>query len=123
AERWLGRRLGRDVAAVYVEHNTPREHAATSRHPMADRDDLTVVHVTRFNALMWDTGTTRTTVIEHGIVDPGPRYTGEIPAAAVVVNEPRRRNRVTGTDLLGRFSRALPLDVYGMETEQLSIPG
>ena len=44
-----------------------------SRHPMADRDDLLVAHVTGFNQLFWDTGTTRTTVIDHGIVAPGVR--------------------------------------------------
>ena len=42
-----------------------------SRHPLADRHDITVVHVTHFNALMWDAARTRTQVIEHGIVDPG----------------------------------------------------
>ena len=47
------------------------------RHPMADRDDLQLVHVTHFNALFWDAGATPTRVIEHGIVDPGPRYRGD----------------------------------------------
>jgi glycosyltransferase involved in cell wall biosynthesis len=117
AERWLGRRPGRDVAAVFLEHNAPRGGpAASSRHPMADRDDLRLVHVTHFNDLMWDHGHTPTTVVEHGIVDPGHRYTGERAAAAVCVNEPVRRGRVTGTDLLPRFARAVPLDVFGMGT-------
>jgi hypothetical protein len=120
AERWLGRRPGRDVAAVFLEHNAPRGGpAAASRHPMADVDDLLLVHVTHFNALMWDTGATATAVVEHGIVDPGHRYTGELPAAAVCVNEPIRRGRVTGTDLLPRFADAVPLDVFGMGTDGL----
>jgi hypothetical protein len=119
AERWLGRTPGRDVPAVYLEHNTPREHAATSRHPMADRDDLSLVHVTHFNQLMWDTGTTPTTVVEHGVVDPGHRYTGELESAAVVVNEPVRRGRITGTDLLAGFGRTAPLDVFGIGTDGL----
>ncbi len=119
AVRWLRRVPGRDVPAVFLEHNAPREHAATSRHPMADRDDLEVVHVTHFNRLMWDTGSTPTTVVEHGIVDPGHRYTGELPAAAVVVNEPVRRNRITGTDLLPGFAEHVPLHVFGMGTDGL----
>jgi hypothetical protein len=119
AERWLRRTPGRDVAAVYVEHNAPREHAATSRHPVADRDDVCLVHVTHFNRLMWDAGSTRTAVVEHGVVDPGHRYTGEIAAAAVAVNEPLRRGRITGTDLLPRFAGVVPLDVYGMGTAGL----
>ena len=49
---------------------------------MADRDDLLVVHVTHFNELFWDTGAHPTAVIEHGIVDPGRRYTGELARAA-----------------------------------------
>ncbi len=119
AERWIGRTPGRDVPAIYLEHNAPRGHAATSRHPMADRDDVELVHVTHFNRLMWDTGRTPTTVVEHGVVDPGHRYTGDRPAAAVVVNEPLRRHRITGTDLLPEFATAVPLDVFGMGTDRL----
>jgi hypothetical protein len=37
-------------------------------------------------------------VIEHGVADPGLRYTGRMPRLAFVVNEPVRRWRVTGTD-------------------------
>jgi len=117
AERWLGRRPGRDVPAVYLEHNAPDGNVPDTRHPMADRPDLTIVHVTHFNRLFWDCGTTPTTVIEHGIVDPGPLWTGELARAAVVVNEPLRRGRTTGTDLLPHFARTAPLDVFGMRTE------
>jgi hypothetical protein len=115
AEDWLGRRPGRDVPAVYVEHNAPQGRIAEMRHPAADRDDLLLVHVTHFNALFWDAGATRTRVVEHGIVDPGERYSGELPRGAVVINEARRRARVTGTDLLDRFAQAAPLDVFGID--------
>ncbi len=67
---------------------------------MRDRDDLVIAHVTHWNALMWDCGTTRTTVVEHGVVDPGPLYTGELERFGVVINEPVRAGRVVGTDLL-----------------------
>ena len=117
AEHWLGgRRPGRDVPAVYVEHNSPQGRIAEMRHPAADRDDLTLVHVTHFNRLFWDAGSTPTRVIEHGIVDPGLRYTGELERVAVVVNEARRRGRVTGTDLLPRLNGSVPLDVFGMDS-------
>jgi hypothetical protein len=115
AEDWLGRRPGRDLPAVYVEHNAPQGRIAEMRHPAADRDDLLLVHVTHFNALFWDAGGTPTRVIEHGIVDPGHRYSGELPRGAVVINEARRRARVTGTDLLDRFAEAAPLDVFGID--------
>lgn len=116
AERWLGgRRPGRDLPAVYVEHTAPQGRIADMRHPAADRPDLTVVHVTHFNDLFWDTGATPTRVVEHGIVDPGYRYTGELERSAVVINEARRRARVTGTDLLERFASIAPLDLFGMD--------
>jgi len=114
AEVWLGRRPGRDVPAIYLEHNAPQGRIGEMRHPAADRDDLTLVHVTHFNRLFWDAGSTRTRLIEHGVVDPGYRYTGELPRAAVAINEARRRGRVTGTDLLPRFAEALPLDLFGI---------
>ncbi|MER7398934.1 glycosyltransferase [Streptomyces sp. NPDC000151] len=120
AYEWTGRRPGRDVPAVYVEHNSPHETPVDTRHPLADRDDIPLVHVTHFNRLMWDNGRAPTTVVEHGIIDPGPRWTGEEQRAAVVVNEPVRRGRTTGTDLLPRFAAAAPLDVFGMRTEGLA---
>jgi hypothetical protein len=116
AREWLG---GRIVPTIYVEHNAPQGRIAEMRHPAADRPDLLLVHVTHFNALFWDAGSTPTRVIEHGIVDPGHRYTGELPRAAVVINEARRRARVTGTDLLDRFSEAAPLDLFGMDAGSL----
>ncbi len=120
AETWLGRRIGRDVPAIFVEHNTPKQgNVPNSRHPLADRADLLIVHVTHFNALFWDTGSTRTAVVEHGVVAPAARYTGELPRLAVVVNEPVRRWRVTGTDLLPRFAEVAPLDVFGMGVAEL----
>ncbi len=114
AERWLGLRPGRDVPAVYVEHNAPQGRVNELRHPVADRAGLLVVHVTHFNDLFWDLGTTPTRVIEHGIVDPGRRYTGELERLGVVVNEAGRRARVTGTDLLPRFAEAAPVDLFGI---------
>ncbi|NUT46077.1 MAG: glycosyltransferase, partial [Saccharothrix sp.] len=101
------------IPVVYLEHNTPS--APAEEHPLADWDG-TLVHVTHFNDLMWNCGTTRTVVIEHGVVDPGPLYTGELPRAAAVLNDPVRRGRVVGTDLLPRFD---PVDVFGMGTEQI----
>ena len=120
AEAWLGgRRPGRDIPAIYVEHNAPQGRIAEMRHPAADRDDLTLVHVTHFNDLFWDAGSTATRVVDHGIVDPGERYTGELPRTAVVINEARRRARVTGTDLLDRLSEPAPIDVFGMDAASI----
>jgi glycosyltransferase involved in cell wall biosynthesis len=119
AERWLRRRPGRDLPAIYVEHNTPRGGIDDMVHPCADRGDLTLVQVTHFNRLFWDSGRTRTRVIEHGIVDPGPRYSGELARGAAVINEARRRGRVTGTDLLLRLGGAVPVDLFGIDAAAL----
>ena len=117
--RSLGRRPGVDLPAVYLEHNTPKGDVPFTLHPLADQSTIPVVHVTHFNQLFWDTGTAITKVIEHGIPDPGPLYTGEREEMGVVVNEPVRRGRVTGTDLLPGFAAVGPLRVFGMGTEAL----
>ncbi|MEV0975522.1 glycosyltransferase [Streptomyces sp. NPDC049915] len=118
-DEWLGRR----PPMVYLEHNAPHGDVPDTRHPMADQSAIPIVHVTHFNRLMWDNGQAPTAVVEHGIVDPGPLWTGEVPHAAVVVNEPVRRGRTTGTDLLPFFAEAAALDVFGMKADQLSLPG
>jgi glycosyl transferase family 1 len=119
AERWLDRVPGRDVRTVYLEHDAPQGRIGEMRHPAAGRPGITIVHVTHFNDLFWDCGGTPTRVIEHGIVDPGYRYTGELPRAAVAINDARRRGRVTGTDLLERFAGAIPLDLFGIDAGAL----
>jgi hypothetical protein len=123
AHQLTGRRPGRDVPALYLEHNAPTEHAVSSTHPVVARADLAgipVVHVTKFNAMAWDCGRADTAVVEHGIHDPGPLYTGADPSLAVVVNEPVRRWRVAGTDLLLDLATHVPLHVYGMGSELLA---
>jgi hypothetical protein len=111
---WLAREPGRDLPAVFLEHNAPDGSVPDTRHPLADRGDIPIVHVTHFNRLFYDNGRAPATVIEHGIVDPGERYTGELARAAVVVNEPVRRGRTTGGDLLPGLAAAAPVDVFGM---------
>ena len=116
---WLGREPGHDLPAVFLEHNAPDPGTEAggvpnTRHPLADRDDIPVAHVTHFNRLFYDNGRAPTTVIEHGIVDPGERWTGELARAAVVVNEPVRRGRYVGADLLPGLAAVAPVDVFGM---------
>jgi glycosyltransferase involved in cell wall biosynthesis len=92
------------------------------RHICADHPAIPVVHVTHFNDLFWDCGSTRTTVIEHGVVDPGYRYTGELERLAAAINEPQRRGRVTGSDLLQRFAEVAPVDLFGMQVTPMADP-
>lgn len=123
AERWTGRRPGVDLPAVFVEHNAPRPRAVDSVHPLADRTDIPIVHVTDFNRLMWDCGRAPTLVIDHGIADPGHRYSGELAAAATMINEPLRRWRTVGADLLAPLGARVPVDVWGIGTAALAGQG
>lgn len=115
-----GLRAGVDLPAVYVEHNTPAGPAVATRHHLADRGDVLVVHVTAFNALVWDNGAAPVRVVEHAVPDPGPLYTGERERVAAVVNEPERRWRVAGTDVLLGLAARVPVEAYGAGTEALA---
>lgn len=124
AREWTGRVPGNDVPAIYLEHNTPKGAVPETRHPLADQTEIPIAHVTAFNELMWDNGSAPTVVIDHGVLDPGRLYTGEFARAAVAINEPVRRNRVTGTDLLPRFAQVCPIDVFGIDAHRiLDVPG
>jgi hypothetical protein len=117
--QWLGREPGSDLPAVFLEHNAPGLEpddgpVPQTRHPLAEQDRIPIAHVTHFNRLFYDNGRAPTTVVEHGIVDPGERWTGALERAAVVTNEPVRRGRTVGADLLPGFAEAAPLDVFGM---------
>lgn len=119
-QQWTGRKVGLDLPAVYVEHNTPKPSAVASEHPMSGQRRIPIAHVTHFNALMWDNGMAPVRVIEHGIPDPGHRYSGMLPRAACVINEPVRRGRVTGTDLIRHVAEVAPVDVFGIGTSPLT---
>jgi hypothetical protein len=36
----LGLRLGRDLPAIYLEHNTPKTDVPSTRHPLADAPEM-----------------------------------------------------------------------------------
>lgn len=120
--RWTGREPGRDLPMLYLEHNAPTGHAVSSVHPLASERALRhvpLVHVTHFNAVAWDNGHQPVRVIEHGIPDPGDLYTGEDASLAVVINEPVRRRRVSGSDIVLDLAAVLPSFVYGMGSDEL----
>lgn len=109
----------RRLPRVYLEHDPPRDSPTDTRHPVDDPGVL-LVHVTPFNALMWDAGRTPTRVIEHGvIVPPGARYTGELARGIVVVNDLARRGRRLGCDVFQAVRAAVPLDLAGMASSAL----
>lgn len=103
---------------IYIEHDTPREHPTEMRHPVDDPNVL-LVHVTHFNALMWDSGRTPTKVIEHGVVAPeGVHYRGTLERGIVVINNIARRGRRLGGDIFAEARQKVPLDLVGMGAEE-----
>jgi hypothetical protein len=109
----------RGVPQVVLEHDPPRRSPTDTRHPVDD-PDVTVVHVTHFNQLMWDNGASPTRVVEHGVRIPdGVRYDGRLPRGIVVVNGLASRGRRLGADVFDEARRQVPLDLVGMASEEL----
>jgi hypothetical protein len=109
----------RRLPRLFVEHDTPRQHPVDQRHPVDDPAVL-LIHVTPFNDLMWDNGRTPTRVIEHGVVVADDvRYSGELPRGIVTINGMAARGRRAGADLFARAREEVPLDLVGLEAEQV----
>jgi len=109
----------RRLPRVYIEHDPPQEAPFAQRHWVDDPGAL-LVHVTPFNALMWDSGATPTRVIEHGVVVPeDARYRGETARGITVVNHLRQRGRRLGADIFEAVRECVPLDLVGMDAQSL----
>lgn len=110
----------RALPRLYLEHDPPREHPTDTRH-VVDDPEVLVVHVTRFNQLMWDCGRSPTTVIPHGVlVPPHVTFTGTLERGIVVVNNLRSRGRRLGADVFERVrSAGVPLDLVGMDARSM----
>jgi glycosyltransferase involved in cell wall biosynthesis len=106
----------RGLPRIYLEHDPPRGSPTDSRHPVDDANVL-LVHVTPFNALMWDSGATPTRVIEHGVIPPAVSYTGELARGVVAINDLASRGRRLGADIFARVRGEIPLDLIGMGAE------
>ncbi|MCL5784562.1 MAG: glycosyltransferase family 4 protein [Patescibacteria group bacterium] len=103
---------------VYLEHEPPRDLPTDTKHITASSDTF-LVHVTHFNNLMWDSGQTATRVIEHGVVAPEIPYIGDLPKGAVVINNLDKRGRRLGRDVFERVKKEVPLDLIGIDSENL----
>ena len=109
----------RRLPRLYLEHDPPRQNPTDTRH-IVDDPAMLLVHVTHFNDLMWNSGRTPTRVIDHGVRIPaGIRYTGEIPRGLVIVNDLPKRGRRLGLDVFERVRHEVPLDLVGINSEQL----
>lgn len=108
----------RALPRIYLEH-APPGYPADAQHPVDDPGVL-LVHVTPFNALMWDSRRTPARVIEHGVCIPeSVRYLGTLERGLVIANHLERRGRRVGFDLFRQARAALPLDLAGSASEAL----
>jgi glycosyltransferase involved in cell wall biosynthesis len=109
----------RTLPKIYLEHDPPREVPTDTKH-IVDDPNVLLVHVTYFNDLMWDNNRTPTKVIEHGVmIDPAVKYTGEIEKGIVVINNIVKRGRRLGLDVFKKVRKKIPLDIVGMQSEEV----
>jgi hypothetical protein len=108
----------RQLPKIYVEHDPPQGVPTDTPHFVKDQP-VTLVHVTHFNKLMWDSGRTPVTVIDHGITTRDVEYTGEIERGIVVINHLQERGRRLGLDVFEEARKHVPLDLIGMESKKL----
>ena len=102
-----------ELPRLHLEHDPPPGWPNDALHPVQD-EDATLVHVTPFNDLMWDSGVTPTRVVDHGVVVPDLPWTGDTRAAVTVVNNLYRRGRRLGPDVFDRVAAEVPVDLAGM---------
>lgn len=109
----------RALPSIYIEHDPPRPCPVDTPHWFRHERGM-LVHVTHYNALNWDAGDQPTRVIEHGVpVDPALRYAGDIPSGITVINGLPQRGRRMGADMFEWTRRQVPLQLIGMQSEQM----
>jgi len=110
----------RTLPKIYIEHDPPWDHPTNARHPVK-QSDILIVHVTHFNALMWDCSGLKTKVIAHGVLPTEPIYTGTLEKGIVVINNLPSRGRMLGLDIFEQVRKQIPIDLVGMGAEKYGI--
>lgn len=109
----------RALPRIYLEHDPPHEHPTDTRH-LIDDPDVLLVHVTHFNALMWDSGSTPTRVIEPGVMVPDDvAWRGDLEQGLVAINHLARRGRRLGADIFSAVRKQVPLELVGLGADML----
>lgn len=109
----------RRLPRMYLEHNTPFPDPVGSQHPFTDHRGL-LIHVTRYNQLMWDNGQTPTRLIEHSVaIDPEVSYQGNRAEGISVINSMPLRGRKVGLDLFLKARRHVPIQLAGFGNDAL----
>lgn len=109
----------RALPSAYIEHNPPEPHPTDTLHFFRHGRGI-LVHVTYYNALMWNNGGMPVAVVEHGVPErDGVCYSGELARGVVVINHLGRRGRRVGADVYESMLARTPLDLIGMGSETL----
>jgi glycosyltransferase involved in cell wall biosynthesis len=110
----------RQLPKIYLEHDPPTKHPTDTKHIMNDQE-VSLVHVTHFNNLMWHSEVSAQ-VIEHGVTVPHDiNYSGILPKGIVVINNLPARGRLLGLDIFLEVRKHIPLDLVGMGTGELGL--
>jgi hypothetical protein len=113
----------RALPRIVLEHDPPQQSPTDTRHWCQDAGAL-LVHVTPYNALMWDNGRTPHRIVEHGVKPllelP---WSGETERGLVVVNHLLQRGRRLGLDVYREVAAQLPLMLVGMASQDLGGAG
>lgn len=104
----------RRLPRIFLKHDPPSGNNLVMKDP-----DITIVHVTYFNQLMWDNNGLPSRVIMHGVTDPGVRWNGGIDKGIVVINHLLQRGRPLGYDIFTTMRKEVPIDIIGMGAEEL----
>ena len=110
----------RMLPKIFLQHDPPWGHPTDTVH-IASNSGVILVHVTHFNRLMWDNGGLDARVIEHGVMDQGHTYTGELERGLVIINNLPTRGRMLGFDIFLKLRKRIPLDLVGMGAEQYGL--
>lgn len=104
---------------IYLEHRPPLEDPSEQVHPVANEHNMLLVHVTPFNALMWDSGSVATRVIDHGVfLMNEAKATYELGRGLTAVDNILTRGRHVGADIFrAACDDGVPLDLIGMNSE------
>lgn len=109
----------RQLPKIYLEHDPPRRHPTDTLHPATGDPSITIVHVTKFNNLMWDNGKNETAVVEHGIKIPKVNYKGDKNKGITIINNLKNRGRRLGFDIFDDVRREVPLDLAGINSKEI----
>ncbi|MBK1711360.1 glycosyltransferase [Rubrivivax gelatinosus] len=113
----------RALPRIVLEHDPPQLSPTDTPHWCTDPGAL-LVHVTPYNALMWDNGAVPVRVIEHGVKPLAePPWTGADLRGLVVVNNLRLRGRRLGLDVYQTMAERVPLRLVGMDSASVGGDG